>query len=99
MKKGNPMLRCRLPADHWIWELDIEKRSHVVQEALGFYFNYKKDTKLIMEKLEKIESKVSALKQGGLLNTEVDDMPPEQKPSSRRKIDPKLVGTMKHWLE
>lgn len=38
MSKGNPLLRIRLPKDHWIWEFkDPTERNAEVKKALEFY--------------------------------------------------------------
>lgn len=39
MPKGNPLLRVRLPKDHWIWDIeDSSERNAEVKKALEFYY-------------------------------------------------------------
>lgn len=37
-KKGNPLLRIRLPEDHWVWKIENPiERNNEIKKALEFY--------------------------------------------------------------
>ena len=37
-KKGNPLLRMRLPEDHWVWKIENStERNNEIKKALEFY--------------------------------------------------------------
>ena len=39
MSTGNPRISLRLPEDHWLWEIDSNKRTLIIKQALDYFKN------------------------------------------------------------